>query len=131
MGKNKIIRFEENLTFDHLFQRSFEQLEDGFHLQGSWHEDYFGNDNAIILELGCGKGEYTIGLARRNPDKNYIGVDIKGSRMWVGCKQAEELELKNVADVIYRGKMIILAQGTDVQNYEYNSQPNARFDYKQ
>lgn len=113
MGKNKIIRFEENLTFDHLFQRSFEQLEDGFHLKGRWHEDYFGNDNPIILELGCGKGEYTIGLARRNPDKNYIGVDIKGSRMWVGCKKAEELELKNVAFIRTRIVLIERFFGSD------------------
>ena len=113
MGKNKIIRFEENLTFDHLFQRSFEQLEDGFHLKGRWHEDYFGNDKPIILELGCGKGEYTIGLARRNPDKNYIGVDIKGSRMWVGCKKAEELELKNVAFIRTRIVLIERFFATD------------------
>jgi len=113
LGKNKIIRFEENLTFDHLFQRSFEQLEDGFHLKGRWHEDYFGNDKPIILELGCGKGEYTIGLARRNPDKNYIGVDIKGSRMWVGCKKAEELELKNVAFIRTRIVLIERFFATD------------------
>ena len=101
------------MTFDHLFQRSFEQLEDGFHLKGRWHEDYFGNDNPIILELGCGKGEYTIGLARRNPDKNYIGVDIKGSRMWVGCKKAEELELKNVAFIRTRIVLIERFFGSD------------------
>jgi len=106
VGKNKISRFEENLTFKHLFQRSFEQLVDGFHLKGKWHEDYFCNDNPIILELGCGKGEYTIGLAQRFPEKNFIGFDIKGSRIWVGCRKAKELELKNVAFIRTRISLI-------------------------
>ncbi|MEN8224845.1 MAG: tRNA (guanosine(46)-N7)-methyltransferase TrmB [Bacteroidota bacterium] len=106
MSKNKISRFEENLTFSHMFQRSFEQLSDGFHLTGKWHDEYFNNQNPIIVELGCGKGEYTIGLAQRNPDKNYIGVDIKGSRMWVGCKRVQELGLKNVAFIRARINLI-------------------------
>ena len=105
MGKNKISRFKENLTFEFLFQRSFEQLQDGFHLKGKWHE-FFGNDNPIILELGCGKGEYTVGLAQRHPDRNYIGVDVKGSRMWVGCKKVRELGLKNVAFIRARITLI-------------------------
>ena len=106
MSKNKISRFEENLTFSHLFQRCFEELVDGFHLQGRWHEDYFKNQNPIVLELGCGKGEYTVGLAQRYPEKNFIGVDIKGSRMWVGCKQVEEQGLKNVAFIRTRIELI-------------------------
>lgn len=106
MGKNKISRFEENLTFEHLFQRSFEELQDGFHLAGKWNREYFKNDNPIILELGCGKGEYTIGLAESNPDKNYIGVDIKGSRMWIGCKKVQESGLKNVAFIRTRIELI-------------------------
>lgn len=106
MGKNKISRFEENLTFSHLFQRSFEQLQEGFHLKGRWRAEYFGNDNPIILELGCGKGEYTVGLAQRHPDKNYIGVDIKGSRMWAGCKKVQELGIGNVAFIRARIELI-------------------------
>jgi len=106
VSKSKISRFEENLTFSHLFQRSFEELRDGFHLKGKWNKDYFNNDNPIILELGCGKGEYTIGLALRYPDKNFIGVDIKGSRMWVGCKKVKELGLKNVAFIRTRIELI-------------------------
>jgi tRNA (guanine-N7-)-methyltransferase len=105
VGKNKISRFEENLTFDFLFQRSFEQLHGGFHLKGKWKE-FFGNDKPIILELGCGKGEYTIGLAQSHPDRNYIGMDIKGSRMWVGCKQVRDLGLKNVAFIRARIALI-------------------------
>lgn len=106
MGKNKISRFEENLGFSHLFQRSFEQLQNGFHLKGKWNRDFFGNDNPIVLELGCGKGEYAIGLAQRHPGKNYIGMDIKGARMWVGCKKVEELGLKNVAFIRTRITLI-------------------------
>lgn len=106
MGKNKISRFEENLTFEFLFQRNFEQLQEGFHLKGRWHQDYFKNENPIVLELGCGKGEYTTGLAERNPDKNYIGIDIKGSRMWVGCKEVVKLGLKNVAFIRSRISLI-------------------------
>jgi tRNA (guanine-N7-)-methyltransferase len=113
VGKNKISRFEENLTFSHLFQRSFEELRDGFHLQGKWHSEYFGNNNPIILELGCGKGEYTVGLASRYPDKNFIGVDIKGARMWVGCKKAKELGLKNVAFIRTRIELIEHFFGSD------------------
>ena len=105
MGKDKISRFEENLTFEFLFQRTYEQLKDGFHLKGKWYE-FFGNKHPIILELGCGKGEYTIGLARRHPDRNYIGVDIKGARMWVGCRQVNDLGLKNVAFIRTRINLI-------------------------
>jgi tRNA (guanine-N7-)-methyltransferase len=89
-----------------MFQRSFEELVDGFHLQGRWHEEYFKNQNPIILELGCGKGEYTIGLAQRFPEKNFIGMDIKGARMWVGCKKVQEQGLKNVAFIRTRIELI-------------------------
>ena len=76
MGHHKLQRFAENLTFPNLFQVSFQMLQEGgFELRGKWNE-YFGNDNPITLELGCGKGDYTIALARRHPDRNYIGVDI-------------------------------------------------------
>ena len=106
MGKNKIRKFEENLTFRHLFQQSFDELRAGFSLKGKWHKEYFENDNPIVLELGCGKGEYTVGLAQRFPDKNFIGIDIKGSRMWVGCKEVEESGLKNVAFIRTRISLI-------------------------
>ncbi len=70
---------------------------EGFALKGKWHSEFFHNTNPIVLELGCGRGEYTVGLARRYPDKNFIGVDIKGSRMWHGAKEALEGGMKNVA----------------------------------
>ena len=96
--KNKLQKFEENRSFDNLFQYSYERImEEGFPLQGKWHSDFFHNDHPIVLELGCGKGEYTVGLARAHRDVNYIGVDIKGARMWRGLTQAREEGLANVA----------------------------------
>lgn len=87
-------------TYSNCLQYTFEQLQEtGFPLKGKWHKDYFHNDNPIVLELGCGKGEYTVGLARRYPEKNFIGFDIKGARMWTGATQALEEKLTNVAFV--------------------------------
>lgn len=98
MGKNKLRKFADMETLDFVFQYPFSVLErDGFPLRGKWNAEFFGNDNPIVLELGCGKGEYTVGLARRFPDKNYIGVDIKGARMWTGARQAAAENLENVA----------------------------------
>ena len=98
MAKHKLERFAENETFANLFQRShFDCQNIPFPLKGKWHQEYFHNDNPIVLELGCGKGEYTIAMAKRNPDKNYIGVDRKGARLWRGCKDAIEGEMANVA----------------------------------
>ena len=96
--KNKLQKFEENKSFDNLFQYSYERLmAEGFPLQGCWRADFFHNNNPIVLELGCGKGEYTVGLARAHRDINYIGIDIKGARMWRGLTQAREEGLPNVA----------------------------------
>lgn len=96
MGKKKLQRFAENLTFSNLFQPTYREIEHGYVHRGKWH-NYFGNDHPIILELACGKGEYTVGLAKRHPGKNYIGIDIKGARMWKGCREAHLLGLVNVA----------------------------------
>lgn len=98
MGKNKLARFAENLTFDNLFQIPYEQIKDqDFEMKGHWDEMYFHNNNPIILELGCGKGEYTVGLAAKYPEKNFIGIDIKGARLWRGCKTASDNKMTNVA----------------------------------
>lgn len=106
MAKHKLARFAENLTFKNLFQLSFEQLaEQEFELRGKWHE-FFGNDNPIVLELGCGKGEYTIAMARQLPERNYIGVDIKGARLWRGAKTSNEENMVNVAFIRTRIEMI-------------------------
>ncbi|MBQ9253868.1 MAG: tRNA (guanosine(46)-N7)-methyltransferase TrmB [Bacteroidales bacterium] len=98
MGKNKLQRFAENLTFDNLFQIPYDEIKDkDFFLKGKWNKEYFHNDNPIVLELGCGKGEYTVGLGEKYKDKNFIGIDIKGARLWRGCKTATENNMKNVA----------------------------------
>ena len=98
MGKNKLAKFAEMNSFDHVIQVPFSQLENNqFELRGEWGTRFFGNNNPIVLELGCGKGEYTVGLARRFPEKNFIGIDIKGARMWTGAKEALTLGLKNAA----------------------------------
>jgi len=100
MGKNKLARFAENETFELLFQHTdYNICEDQFDLKGHWHQQFFKNDNPIILEVGCGRGEYTLALARRNPQCNYIGIDRKGARLWRGCKTATEEQLPNVAFV--------------------------------
>ena len=98
MGKDKLKRFAENKTFACFVEPEFEQMFRTDHpLKGNWHRDFFHNDNPIVLELGCGKGEYTVALAQRNPDKNFIGIDIKGARMWRGAKTATESGMTNVA----------------------------------
>ena len=106
MGHHKLERFAENLTFPNLFQVSYEMLkEEGFPQKGKWHE-HFGNNNPITLELGCGKGDYTISLARIHPERNFIGVDIKGARLWRGAKTAVEEKMQNVAFIRTRIELI-------------------------
>lgn len=97
-SKNKLKRFRENETFSNVFQPTREEIVSGdFSLKGRWNTEYFKNDNPIVLELGCGKGEYTVGLAQKFPDKNFIGIDIKGARFWRGAKTASEETLQNTA----------------------------------
>lgn len=98
-NKNKLQRFAENLTFSNLFQLPYEEVIKGFDLKGKWKTEFFKNNHPLVLELGCGKGEYTVEMAKRTPEKNFIGVDIKGARMWRGLKTAQEDGLKNVAFV--------------------------------
>lgn len=98
MGKGKLEKFAEMETFKNVFQYPFSVLENvPFDMKGHWCDDYFKNNHPIVLELGCGKGEYTVGLARLFPDVNFIGVDIKGARMWTGAKQTLTEGLDNVA----------------------------------
>jgi len=98
MAKNKLRKFAEMKAFENVFEPTLnEETIRSFPLKGKWRTDYFKNDNPIVLELGCGKGEYTIGLAKHYPNRNFIGVDIKGARMFVGAKEALEGKLDNVA----------------------------------
>ena len=100
MGKNKLKKFAEMETFHNVFQCGAREMVEGnpvAAMRGKWHEEYFHNSNPIVLELGCGRGEYTVGLAARYPNKNYIGIDIKGARMWAGAKKAELAGMQNVA----------------------------------
>src|SRR3712207_143336 len=98
MGKGKLAKFAEMETFSNVFQYPFSVVTNvPFDMKGHWHEQYFNNSNPIVLELGCGKGEYTVELAKLYPNRNFIGVDIKGARMWTGAKLALEQQLPNVA----------------------------------
>ena len=96
-SKNKLKRFIENESFDNVIQPSRDDLTKfNFVFRGKWKKKVFKNSNPIVLELGCGKGEYTVNLAKLNPNKNYIGIDIKGARFWRGAKTATEEKLENV-----------------------------------
>jgi tRNA (guanine-N7-)-methyltransferase len=99
VGKNKLAKFAEMEEFPHVFQFSSHAIREGktFEKRGKWNETFFHNTNPIVLELGCGKGEYTVGLAQMYPDKNFIGIDIKGARIWKGAKDSYQSGLKNVA----------------------------------
>ncbi len=98
MGKGKLEKFADMERFENVFQYPYSVVDDvPFEMKGKWCEMYFHNDNPIVLELGCGKGEYTVELAKLYPEMNFIGVDIKGARMWTGAKKAIEEEQKNVA----------------------------------
>ncbi|PHQ29809.1 tRNA (guanosine(46)-N7)-methyltransferase TrmB [Leeuwenhoekiella nanhaiensis] len=95
-SKNKLKRFRENETFSNVVQPTREEITNGnFKLKGNWNRDFFKSDKPLVLELGCGKGEYTVGLAQRFPDKNFLGIDIKGARFWRGAKTALEEQIDN------------------------------------
>ena len=97
-SKNKLKRFRENDSFENVFQPTRDELvKENYPLKGKWGQEVFKNDKPLVLELGCGKGEYTIGLAKRYPNKNFIGIDIKGARFWRGAKTAIEEAIPNVA----------------------------------
>ena len=97
MSKNKLAKFAEMATYAHVVESPFQTPDTPYHpLRGKWHTEFFKNNNPIVLELGCGRGEYCVGLGRMFPDKNFIGVDIKGARMYTGATEAKEEGLTNV-----------------------------------
>ena len=99
MSKGKLAKFADMASYPHVFEYPMGAFsnDESFPLRGRWRQEFFKNDNPIVLELGCGRGEYAVGLARRYPDRNFIGVDIKGSRMWSGATESLKEGLKNVA----------------------------------
>lgn len=107
MAKNKLTKFAEMAAYKNVFECSFQELQKThFGLKGKWNNEYFKNSNPIVLELGCGKGEYAVGLARYFPKKNFIGMDIKGARMWTGATEAIKNNMGNVAFIRTHIEMI-------------------------
>ncbi len=113
MARRKLQQFSENAKNLLFFQPHYHELLNGFELKGQWGKDFFKNDNPIVLELGCGKGEYTVGMAKEYPDKNFIGIDVKGARMWRGATDAVEQQLPNVAFVRTKIEQLPLLFGTE------------------
>ncbi len=128
-SKNKLKRFRENETFSNVIQPDRGEVLSKFRLKGKWNQ-FFGNNNPIILELGCGKGEYTIALAEKNPNKNYIGIDIKGARFWRGAKTALENELPNVAFLRSQIELIDLLFDENEINEIWITFPDPQIKYK-
>jgi tRNA (guanine-N7-)-methyltransferase len=95
MARKKLARFEENAAFAHVLEPSREEVMAGLPLKGSWKKNFFKNDNPLVLELGCGKGEYTVAMAKKFPNKNFIGIDIKGARIWYGASEVAEKGMHN------------------------------------
>lgn len=128
-SKNKLKRFKENDTFKNVVQPTREEVQEGFALKGKW-EEHFGNANPIVLELGCGKGEYTVGLAKQNPNKNFIGIDIKGARFWRGAKTALEEGLNNVAFLRTQIELLDLLFTKDEVSEIWITFPDPQIKYK-
>ena len=130
MAKNKLKKFRDNAIFDNVIEPTREKLFEGFKLKDNWGSSFFKNSNPIILELGCGKGDYTIGLARMYPEKNFIGIDIKGARIWTGASQANEEGLKNVAFVRTQIELIDMCFGENEISEIWITFPDPQIKYK-
>jgi tRNA (guanine-N7-)-methyltransferase len=130
-SKNKLKRFKENETFANVFQPTREQLvNQDFELKGKWNAKFFKNDNPLVLELGCGKGEYSIALAQKYPNKNFIGVDIKGARFWRGAKTAIEENITNVAFLRTQIELIDYAFANNEVDEIWITFPDPQIKYK-
>ncbi len=129
-SKNKLKRFKENESFENVIQPKREDIAAGqFSLKGNWAA-HFGNENPIVLELGCGKGEYTVGMAKLHQDKNYIGIDIKGARFWRGAKTALEQKLKNVAFLRTQIELVDMVFGPNEVDEIWITFPDPQIKYK-
>ena len=130
-SKNKLRRFKDNETFNNVIQPNRDAvLGKTFDYLGSWNELFFKNKNPIIVELGCGKGEYTVGLAQKYPDKNFIGIDIKGARFWRGAKTALEEGLTNVVFLRTQIELIDQIFGEDEVSEIWITFPDPQIKYK-
>ncbi|MDC7997222.1 tRNA (guanosine(46)-N7)-methyltransferase TrmB [Gilvibacter sediminis] len=130
-SKNKLKRFRENETFENVIQPSREEvINDALKLKGNWNEQVFKNDKPLVLELGCGKGEYSVGLAQASPDKNFIGIDIKGARFWRGAKTALEEGLDNVRFLRTQIELINYLFDTDEVSEIWITFPDPQLKYK-
>ena len=130
-SKNKLKRFRENETFQNVVQPNRGELMTGeFHLKGKWNETFFKNNAPLVLELGCGKGEYSVGLAKKFPDKNFIGIDIKGARFWRGAKTAQEENMNNVAFLRAQIELIDFAFAENEVDEIWITFPDPQIKYK-
>lgn len=130
-SKNKLKRFKENETFDNVYQPKRDDLVgQEFKLKGKWRETVFKNDNPLVLELGCGKGEYSVGLAQKFPEKNFVGIDIKGARFWRGAKTAVEDNIDNVAFLRTQIELIEYAFGENEVDEIWITFPDPQIKYK-
>ena len=130
-SKNKLKRFKENETFTNVIQPTREEIVNcNFSLKGNWATTLFKNTNPVVIELGCGKGEYTVGLAQRNPNCNYIGIDIKGARFWRGAKTAVESGLTNVAFIRTQIELVDLVFAAGEVDEIWITFPDPQIKYK-
>ena len=130
-SKNKLKRFIQNESFSNVIQpKRQELLSKNFNYRGNWNSLYFKNNNPIIIELGCGRGEYTVNLAKLNPDKNYIGIDIKGARFWRGAKTSIDEKLDNVVFLRIQIELINLVFGKDEVDEIWLTFPDPQIKYQ-
>ena len=130
-SKNKLRRFKENETFANVFQPTRNELVNGqFELKGNWRKNVFKNENLLVLELGCGKGEYSVALAKKYPNKNFIGIDIKGARFWRGAKTAIEEHIPNVVFLRTQIELIDHAFGEGEVDEIWITFPDPQIKYK-
>jgi len=113
LGKNKLRKFLEIEELSNVIQPERYDLKEEIQLKGKWNSDFFQNNNPIVLELGCGKGEYSVALSERYPNKNFVGIDIKGNRIWKGAMDSEKNNSKNIAFLRIRIENILMCFGKD------------------